>query len=478
MQVAVVGLGYVGLVTAACLSRWGHSIMGVEADPERLQRLRSGDLPFHEPGLADLVAACVSTGALRFYSRDELALAVHDADAAIVAVGTHDGNGGWQTGTMTSTLSELVPLLADDTPVVIRSTLPPAYIASLPQTIRTIRHEARGRPLPLLLNPEFTREGQALQDFNVPDRVVLGILDDPHGIGESVMRVLYRAVSAPVMVMPAIDAAFSKLASNLFLATKISFANELASLCESYGADVVNVVSVMGQDPRIGPEFLGAGIGFGGSCLPHQVSMTVMAASDVGLEAPLLTAVDRINHEQRRRFADRLFDLAPVDAARIGLLGLAFKPGTDDLRDAPSLTVAGLLLARGAAVTAYDPMPAARLRAAHLMPGLKVVATVEEALAGVDAIGLVTEWPEFRRMSWNRLSTLPRNPVVLDGRSALNAGDLHRAGFTYEAFGRRAQTPTAFAATTTIAAPPAAPAPHVTEARPGSRVSASTALSD
>ena len=442
MRIAVIGLGYVGLVTSACLAKWGHSVSGVEADRVRLRSLRSGSLPFHEPGLSDLVADVTAQRRLRFRSLDELPAAVRHADAVIVAVGTHDGNGGWQTVTMTRTLAEIVPLLRGGTPLVIRSTLPPAYIASLSRTLQGLRDGEGLDPLPVLLNPEFTREGRAIEDFNAPDRVVLGIVDDPNGVGEAVLRTLYGAVLAPVLALPAIDAAFSKLASNLFLATKISFANELAQLCEEYGADVANVVTVMGLDPRIGGQFLQAGIGFGGSCLPHQVSMTVLASQDVGLRAPLLSAVDEINHQQRYRFADRLFRLAGegADGVRIALLGLAFKPGTDDLRDAPSLTIAADLLARGATVTAYDPMPAARGRAPGLVPGLIVAASAEEAMAGVDAIGLVTEWPEFIQMDWAALGSMPRRPVVLDGRNALNAEALHRAGFTYEVFGRRVPT--------------------------------------
>jgi UDPglucose 6-dehydrogenase len=459
VRIAVIGLGYVGLVTAACLARWGHSVSGVEADPFRLRRLRSGSLPFHEPGLSDLVADVAAQRRLSFRSLDELPAAVRKADIVIVAVGTHDGNGGWQTLTMTRTLAGVVPQLSGRTPLVIRSTLPPAYIASLPRTVREFREEVGLAGVPVLLNPEFTREGRAIDDFNAPDRVVLGIVDDPDGVGEAILRQVYCAAAAPVLVMPAIDAAFSKLASNLFLATKISFANELAGLCDAYGADVANVVTVMGHDPRIGSQFLQAGIGFGGSCLPHQVSMTVLASREVGLPAPLLSAVGEINSRQRTGFADRLLLLAGGGSGgvRICLLGLAFKPGTDDLRDAPALTIAADLLARGATVTAYDPMAAARGRAAQLVPGLLVAATAEEAMAGADAIGLVTEWPEFVHMDWAATRAIPRRPVVLDGRNALNAEALFDAGFTYEGFGRRAALRPAVDARGRMETPPTDP---------------------
>ena len=480
MRVVVIGLGYVGLVTAACLAKWGHSVTGVEADLVRLRSLRSGMLPFYEPGLSDLVSEVAAQGHLDFRSPGELPTAVREADVVIVAVGTHDGNGGWQTVTMTRTLGDVVPLMSVRTPLVIRSTLPPAYIASLSRTVQAFREDEGLDPVPVLLNPEFTREGRAIEDFNAPDRVVIGIVDDPEGVGEAVVRVLYGMVNAPVLGMSAIDAAFSKLASNLFLATKISFANELAQLCEAYGADVANIVTVMGHDPRIGGQFLQAGIGFGGSCLPHQVSMTVMASRDVGLESPLLTAVDEINHLQRKRFADRLQRLAGerADGVRIALLGLAFKPGTDDLRDAPSLTIAADLLAGGAAVTAYDPMPGARFRAAQLVPGLVVATSADEAMAGADAIGLVTEWPEFGEMDWAALRLVPRRAVVLDGRNALSAEALHAAGFAYEGFGRRA--PSRFSAVAPIRTetPIARPAAIIAESvRPGG-ASVAHALAD
>ena len=481
MRIAVIGLGYVGLVTAACLAKWGHSVSGVEADLVRLRSLRSGSLPFYEPGLSDLVADVIAQRRLRFRSLEELPTAVRHADAVIVAVGTHDGNGGWQTVTMTRTLAGVVPLMSGRTPLVIRSTLPPAFIVSLPKMVNAFRVEEGLDPLPVLLNPEFTREGRAIEDFDAPDRVVLGIVDDPDRVGEAVMRAVYGAVLAPVLAMSAIDAAFSKLASNLFLATKISFANELAQLCEQYGADVANIVTVMGLDPRIGSQFLQAGIGFGGSCLPHQVSMTVMASQDVGLRAPLLSAVAEVNHLQRERFADRLFRLAGegADGVRIALLGLAFKPGTDDLRDAPSLTVAADLLARGAAVTAYDPMPAARARAAQLVPGLTVAASAQEAMAGVDAIGLVTEWPEFIQMDWAALGSMPRRPVVLDGRNALSAEALHSAGFTYEGFGRRAPTRPSALAPGWAEMPPTEPAAFlIAESVPSVGASPAPALAD
>jgi UDPglucose 6-dehydrogenase len=261
------------------------------------------------------------------------------------------------------------------------------------------------------------------------------------------IRRLYASVTAPIIEMPAADAVLTKLGSNLFLATKISFANELAALCEAFGGDVGSVVGAMSYDPRIGGSFLRAGIGFGGSCLPHQVTMTIRSGRQADLDLPLLKAVDHINHDQRRVFVERIRTglERPLGVARVALLGLTFKPGTDDLRDAPALTIAAGLLAAGAQVVAYDPMPSARARAVELLPGMETVDSALDAARGADAIGLVTEWSEFRQLDWSAMRTVARGDLVIDGRNALDPGVVTAAGFRYAGFGRRVET--------TVAAP-------------------------
>ncbi len=435
MDVAVIGLGYVGLVTAGGLAAWGHRVTGVDASSRRLDALAGGSLPFFEPGLSDLVATAVPEGRLAFTASTEEA--VIGADIVVTAVGTHDGNGGWQTATMDTCLIQVVPHLRDDAVLVVRSTLPPEYVRSLGSHVARLRAEVGKPMIPVLLNPEFTREGQAIADFMEPDRLVLGVVADQDGRGEARLRELYALVDAPVLVMPAIDAAFAKLGSNLFLATKISFANELARLCDAGGARIDHVVQAMAHDARIGGAFLRPGVGFGGSCLPHQVSMTVKAAEIASVPAPLLTAVWEVNRSQRTMFVDRLGDLlGGLSGRRIGLLGLTFKPDTDDLRDAPSLSIARGLIEAGATVTAYDPMPAARARAAEMVPGLRIVGSANEALDGADAAALVTEWPEFAELDWVGLHGRMRSHVVLDGRNALYPEQVTAAGFQYAAFGR------------------------------------------
>jgi UDPglucose 6-dehydrogenase len=429
-------LGYVGLVTGACLAEWGHDVTGIDADPKRLGALREGRMPFHEPRLPELVADGIAHGKLTF--TDDLKAASETADMVIVAVGTHDGNGGWQTDTVRAALADIVPAMPDEATLVVRSTLPPDFIRQLPALVSG-RRTAHGRgPIPVMLNPEFTREGRAVRDYQQPDRIVLGVVSDPDGHGEAALRELYHSAAAPIVVMGAIDAAITKLAANLFLATKISFANELAEICDAFGADVATVVDGMSYDTRIGGSFLRAGVGFGGSCLPNQVSMTIRTAAQVGVDTPLLTAVDTVNHRRRSQVVERAADLldGTVRGRRVALLGLTFKPDTDDLRDAPALTIATELIEGGASVVAYDPMGSARERSAKLVPGLEIATASSDALAGADIAILVTEWPEFVELDWAAVGATMRRRVLIDGRNVLAGDRLAAEGFAYSSFGR------------------------------------------
>jgi UDPglucose 6-dehydrogenase len=436
MRVTVVGLGYVGLVTGACLAEWDHDVVGVDADPRRLGALREGRIPFHEPRLPELVADGIARGKLTF--TDDLKAASASADMVVVAVGTHDGNGGWQTDTVRGALADIVPAMLDTATLVVRSTLPPDFIRQLPALVAS-RRSAHGRiPIPVMLNPEFTREGRAVRDYQQPDRIVLGVVSDPDGHGEAALRELYHTAAAPIVVMGAIDAAITKLGANLFLATKISFANELAEICDAFGADVATVVDGMSYDSRIGGSFLKAGVGFGGSCLPNQVSMTIRTAAQAGIDTPLLSAVDEVNHRRRSQVVERAASLldGTVRGRRIALLGLTFKPDTDDLRDAPALTIAAELIEQGASVVAYDPMPTARERSATLVPGLEVVHAAGDAIADADAAILVTEWPEFVELDWAAAGSTMTRRVLIDGRNVLSGERLAAAGFAYSSFGR------------------------------------------
>ena len=326
VHVTVVGLGYVGLVTAACLASAGHRVRGTDASLDRIASLRAGRLPLFEPGLDALVAQGVGAGRLSFDT--DVRKAVAESDLVVVAVGTHDGNGGWQVRSITDCLRLVAEHAREGAVVAIRSTLPPDALDRLGGRARALRARALpGSDLPIVLNPEFTREGTAVDDFLHPDRIVIGALDDPTGAGTSRVAELYAGFDAPILRMNAHDACLTKLASNLFLATKISFANELARLCDRFGARVDHVVEGMSLDPRIGGAFLRPGVGFGGSCLPHQVAMTVRSFTEDGEELPLLAAVQHVNEQQQTRFVALLDQLVEgLPGRRIALLGLTFKP--------------------------------------------------------------------------------------------------------------------------------------------------------
>jgi UDPglucose 6-dehydrogenase len=440
LKVSVVGQGYVGLVTAAGAAEWGHEVSGVERLDERLTALLAGRVPFHEPALGELVETHLANGRLRFTADGPSAAA--RSSLTFVAVGTVNGDQHWETKTIRACLAEVVPHIPDDGAVVVRSTCPPDFIAELPAFVDELRAAAGREPIAVMLNPEFTKEGTAVQDFLEPDRVVIGVAADPDGRGTALLREFYGQVEAPVLVLSAMDAILAKLGANLFLATKISFANELAALCDLYGSQIERVIEGMAHDPRIGGSFLRAGIGFGGSCLPHQVTMTVREAAALGHDTPLLAAVDGINLRQKVTFVERIDDLVGgVAGRRVALLGLTFKPHTDDLRAAPALEIASMLIERGATVVAFDPMETARRNAKAQVPGLLVVSSALEAVTEADVIGLTTEWPEFATLPWAQLAGVVSGRIVVDGRNALDPETLVEAGFVYSSFGRGHRVP-------------------------------------
>jgi UDPglucose 6-dehydrogenase len=476
LKVTVVGQGYVGLVTAAGAAEWGHEVVGVERQEDRLKALLAGHVPFHEPALGELVDAHLANGRLRFTADGPSAAAA--SDLAFVAVGTVNADQHWETKTISACLAEIVPHIPDDGAVVVRSTCPPDFVDQLAAYVDFLRRQAGREPIAVMLNPEFTKEGTAVQDFLEPDRVVIGVASDPHGRGVALLREFYGQVETPVLVLAAMDAILAKLGANLFLATKISFANELAALCDLYGSQIERVIEGMAHDPRIGGSFLRAGIGFGGSCLPHQVTMTVRDAGVRGHETPLLAAVDEINLRQKMNFVDRIDELVGgVKGQRVALLGLTFKPHTDDLRAAPSLDIASMLIDRGATVVAFDPMETARRNAQSLIPGLNVVDSALEAVTDADAIALTTEWPEFVTLPWAQIADVVRQRIVVDGRNALDPETLVEAGFVYSSFGRGHRVP-ADVDGQRVAAIKAATVPVAAEARTGFQIGAELAVGD
>ena len=454
-SVGVVGAGHVGLVTAACLAYVGHRVTCLDNDQERVAGLREGGVPFYEPGLEELIAK--SAGRLRFAGYERLAEVVRELDVLFVAVGTpQSGDGSADLSNVADVARAIGRALGGSRlhklPLVVvnKSTVPVGsayYVSTLVSDgIEDVGGE--GAEFRVASNPEFLREGSAVHDSLFPDRVVVGT-DSREAL--DALRTLYTPiveqsfptewdprpkVAVPFVTTDLASAEMIKYAANAFLATKISFINEVANLCELVGADVSEVAYGVGLDARVGSRFLSAGIGWGGSCLPKDVAALRATARDYEHETPLLDAAAAVNERQRRSVIHKLQrDLHSLKGKRVALLGLAFKPNTDDLRGAPSLTIAGALTSLGARVVGYDPV--AGKAAAQLAPDIQVVFDPYEALRGAHAAVVVTEWEEVRGLDPKKAASLMRDPkLIVDGRNALDAAASQEAGLLYRGFGR------------------------------------------
>ena len=423
MQVAVFGAGYVGLVTGACFADLGHEVVVRDIVADKIEALRAGKVPIHESGLAELLER--NAGRLRFTT--DVTEAVDGADVVYIAVGTPPTYSGDADLSAVWTVVDELPQVDRRIVVAMKSTVPVG-------TGRSIRHRLDDRGLAnvgYVSNPEFTAEGTAVQDFMHPDRIVIGAFDVDDG---DVVAKLHEGVDAPVVRCDVPSAEMIKLAANAALVTRISFINEIANVCEATGADVTTVAEGIGLDRRIGPAFLRAGIGYGGSCFPKDSLALKQLAANSGYNFQLLNAVIEVNELQKRRVIGKLERrLGPLRGKRIALLGLAFKPNTDDTREAPAFVLAGRLLAEGADVVVWDPV--ARANGVH---GVEQVGSVAEAVAGADAAVLVTEWPELAELDWASLAATMGSAVLVDGRNMLDPATMRAAGFTYDAIGRAA----------------------------------------
>jgi UDPglucose 6-dehydrogenase len=431
----VVGAGYVGLVTAVGLAQLGHTIHLIEKRRDRLDALREGRVPIHETGLPEALSEVIAAGRLTVGSTIEQPIDDRfDAfDAALVCVGTPIGaDGRSDLSQLQSALLELAPALPDGAPLVIRSTLPPGST--------TLAVEWADVPTSrIFTNPEFLRQGTALADFRNPTRIVIGRFPDADPASQDLVMSVYDGIEAPRLVVDVSSAELIKNGANAFLALKLSFANEIASLSEEYGADVEDVLAGITLDPRIGPQYMRPSFGFGGSCLPKELQALATAGAVRGLSMHVTIAASDANAAQQARFADRISTvLGGLEGRTIGLLGLAFKAGTDDVRDSPALAVAARLLAAGATVQAYDPE--ASSNAARELPGLVIAESPAEALRGADAAVIGTEWPEFQALDWGYLKELLARPIVIDGRRIYHAPRLRALGLRYEAIGSAADT--------------------------------------
>lgn len=443
MKLSVIGTGYVGLVTGACFAEMGNTVTCVDKDAAKVDALRVGRISFHEPGLPELVAANQREGRLRFTA--SLPEAVAGNALHFIAVNTPaSSDGSADVSRVMDVARELGRCLEEDCVVVAKSTAPVGTAEQVRSIIgeELARRGVRAR-VETAANPEFLKEGNAVGDFMRPDRVVVGA-ESPHAIEQ--LRALYAPFirnRERLLVMGLRDAEMTKYAANAMLATRISYMNEIANLCERLGVDVENVRRGIGSDSRIGTSFIYPGCGYGGSCLPKDVSALVNMAEAQGIVPQLLRAVEARNHSQKQRLFEKIRDRlgAKLASSTIGVWGLAFKPGTDDVRESPALALIGSLVAAGAKVKAYDPVAAESARRAvppaWLQSGKVVLAEHQyDAVKGADALALVTEWKPFRNPDFETMKRLMRAPLIFDGRNQYDPGQVRALGFEYFGIGR------------------------------------------
>jgi UDPglucose 6-dehydrogenase len=431
VNVAVIGAGYVGLTTASCLAHLGHDVVCADIDAERVARLQKGEVPILEAGLPELLAEGLAARRLRFVVGAPAA--ARDAEIVFLCVQTPQGtDGAADLSYVENVAREIAPVLAPNAVVVNKSTVP---VGSTRFVQRVLSESGvKGDGVTVASNPEFLREGQAVRDFMHPDRIVIGC-ENP----EAAVRVseLYKTLQAPVLVTDPASAEMIKYASNAFLATKVSFINAIANLCEAVDADVREVAIGMGYDARIGFQFLHPGPGYGGSCFPKDVSALLYTARDAGYDFELLAGVVEVNRAQHARMVEKVRIAAggTLEGKIVGLWGLTFKADTDDLRDSPALVVARGLVDEGATVQAYDP--GAGERARELVPGMDLRTDAYEAAENADAVVVLTEWDEFRWLDFERVVGLMRGRAIVDARNMLDPAAMRRRGFVYTGVGRR-----------------------------------------
>ncbi len=434
MRVCVVGTGYVGLVAGTCLAESGNEVTCVDIDAGKIERLRAGEVPIYEPGLGELVKRNTAEGRLTFTT--DLDRAVGDSLACFIAVGTPQGDdGSSDLGAVRTVAAAIGRAMTGYRVIVCKSTVP----VGTSEEVRAIVAENTSEKFDVVSNPEFMKEGAALEDFLKPDRVVIGCRSEQAG---EIMKDLYEPFvrgGAPILVMDNASAEMTKYAANGLLATRISFVNEVANLCEAVGADVSLVRRGVGLDKRLGMHFLYAGLGYGGSCFPKDVRAMIHKASEHGLDFQLLRAVDEVNNRQKTRLFDKLeayYD-GGMAGRCFGMWGLAFKPRTDDMREAPAIGLVEALLDAGASVRAHDPEAMATAKALF-GDRISYHRSAYDALEGADAMLVVTEWNEFRRPDFERVKGLLKEPVIFDGRNLWEPEQMRKRGFTYFPIGRPA----------------------------------------
>jgi len=438
MRVAMIGSGYVGLVSGACFADFGHQVTCVDKNADRIAALNKGVVPIYEPGLEDLVSSNLAAGRIVFTT--DLAAAMKDCEAVLIAVGTPSrrGDGHADLSYVFAAARELARALTGFTVVIMKSTVPVGTGERVEQIIREVRPDC---DLAVVANPEFLREGAAIQDFKHPDRIVVGTQDER---ALRVMEELYRPLylnAAPILHTSRATAELIKYAANAFLATKVTFINEIADLCEQVGADVQQVARGIGLDNRIGTKFLHAGPGFGGSCLPKDARALIKTAQDCATPLRIVEAMLAANETRKRAMARKISNALAGDirGKTVGVLGLTFKPNTDDMRDAPSVALITALQDMGAKVRAYDP--AGMMEARAVLADVDYCAGPYECARDADALVIVTEWEQFRALDLQRLKSALKRPILIDLRNIYQADEMARHGFQYEGVGRKFPSP-------------------------------------
>ncbi|MHB1131376.1 MAG: UDP-glucose dehydrogenase family protein [Chloroflexota bacterium] len=433
-RICIIGLGYVGLITGACLAEMGNNVIGLDSDRQRCEMLEGGIMPIFEPGLEEMVQRNRQAGRLSFATRYRDA--VPGSDIVFIAVGTPSGAAGQaDLQYVEAAARAIAEAMTAPLTVVNKSTVP---IGTGDLVADIIRQYARDEtPFAVVSNPEFLREGSGIYDYMQPDRIVLGATDRK---AAQEVADLYRDLNCPILITDLHTAEMIKYASNAFLATKISFINEMANICEQLGADVRLVAEGLGRDKRIGPAFLQAGLGWGGSCFPKDVQALISMAANHGAHPQLLRSVVEINSDQRRQVVVKLHQvLGNLRGRTVGILGLAFKPNTDDMREAPAKDIIALLQSEGAIIRAYDP--AALANARRELANVTFCENSYLAAEGCDALSEATEWEEFRLLDMARVRIAMRHPVLVDGRNLYDPGEMAALGFVYRGIGRSGQVP-------------------------------------
>ncbi|MDD3718568.1 MAG: UDP-glucose/GDP-mannose dehydrogenase family protein [Actinomycetota bacterium] len=427
MRIAVIGTGYVGLVTGACFADHGHTVIGVDREREKIQRLNRGEVTIYEVGLPDLLARNLGRTLSFTTDTDE---AVSASEIVFITVGTPQGEEGEaDMSYVVEAASGIAAAINAYKIIVNKSTMP---VGSTRLVDRVIREKAEGEEFDVISNPEFLREGTAVRDFMNPDRIVIGTGSQK---AAGIMAELYRPLNAPLFITDPASAEMIKYASNAFLATKVSFINAIANICEATGADVKEVAMGMGYDHRIGFEFLRSGPGFGGSCFPKDCQALIEIARNSGYHFHLLEGVMQVNQEQIKLTAGKVERrLGGLEGRQVAAWGLAFKPNTDDVRDSPALEIISLLSAGGARVLAYDPQAMENARAS--LPGLECAGSALEAATGADILLILTDWDEFKMQDFRKVAEAMKGCDVLDARNCLDPLALRRLGFNYEGIGR------------------------------------------